>query len=113
MTYSSNDKLIEEVRKRLLECKKKNYYNYYKANGINFQDLRRISTLAQRRSSIGRRSSIKLKANRNLLTEDKINLRLVPVIKSVKAIIRFRKDNNDNHQRYNIEENAPKKFIKI
>ena len=108
MIYSSNDKLIEEVRKRLLEYKKKNYYNYYKTNGINFQDLRRISTLAQRRNSIGRRSSIKLKADRNLLTEDKINLRLVPIIKSVKEIIRFRKDNSDNHKRYNIEENAQK-----
>jgi hypothetical protein len=108
MIFSSNDKLIDEVRKRLLEGKKKNYYNYYKVNGINFQDTRRISTLAQRRSSISRRSSIKVKTSRNLLAEDKINLRLVPVIKSVKAIMRLRKDNNDNHKRYNTEANTQK-----
>ena len=112
MIFSSNDKLIDEVRKRLLEGKKKNYYNYYKVNGINFQDTRRISTLVQRRSSISRRSSIKVKTSRNLLAEDKINLRLVPLIKSVKAIMRLRKDNNDNHKRYNTEANTQKNSLR-
>ena len=95
--FSSNDKLIDEVRKRLVEFKRKNFYNYHKANGLNFLEAKRLSTLVSRRSSLSRRGSTKLKTKRNLI-EDKINLRLVPVIKSIKAIMSIRKDNNDNHK---------------
>ena len=103
--FSSNDKLIDEVRKRLVEFKRKNFYNYHKANGLNFLEAKRLSTLVSRRSSLSRRGSTKLKTKRNLI-EDKINLRLVPVIKSIKAIMSIRKDNNDNHKRYHTEGNA-------
>ena len=102
--YSSNDKLIDEVKQRLLSFKKKNYNNYNE-NGSNIIESRRISTLIPRRSSRSKRTTIKLKTNRNFLTEDKINLRLVPVIKSVKAIIRFRKDSNNNYKIYTTEDN--------
>ncbi len=100
--YSSNDKLIDEVRKRLLEFKKKNNYKYHKANGVNFLEARKITTLAQ-----SRKSTTKLKTARNLLTEEKINLRLVPLIKSVKAIVKYRQDSNDICKRYNTEINTP------
>ena len=89
--YSSNDKLIDEIRKRLLTIRKKNPFHYNKEKDI---ETKRLSTLMARRNSESHRGTIRRKTNFNYLSEDKINLRLVPIIKSEKAIMILKKDDN-------------------
>lgn len=88
--YSSNDKLIDEIKKRLLTIRKNNPISFHRQSGVRYLEVRRISTLIPRKGSDSRKSSLLPK---NFLTEDKINLRLVPVIKSEKAIMKLSKDN--------------------
>ena len=89
--YSSNDKLIDEIRKRLLTIRKKNPLHNHKGND---GEIRRLSTLMARRGSGSHRATIRRKTNLNYLSEDKINLRLVPIIKSEKAIMILKRDDN-------------------
>jgi hypothetical protein len=88
--YSSNDKLIDEIRKRLLTQRKNNPLHFIQ-NGL---ETRRISTLMPRKGSESKRNTIRRQTNLNYLSEDKINLRLIPVIKSEKAIMIIKKDDN-------------------
>ena len=93
--YSSNDKLIDEVKQRLLSVNKNRPVSNYLEGGVRYVEVRRLSTLMQRKGSESKRTTIRKKTNINYLNEDKINLRLVPVMKSAKAIFRFTK-NDDN-----------------
>ena len=100
--YSSNDKLIDEIKKRLLSFRKNNPITIRHESGVRYIEVRRISTLVPRRGSESRKSSLLMK--KNFLNEDKINLRLVPVIKSEKAIMKLNKDNNKIFQTEIIED---------
>ena len=97
--YSSNDKLIDEVKQRLLSAKKNRPISNYLEGGIRYVEVRRLSTLIQRKGSESKnkRTTIRKKTNTNYLNDDKINLRLIPVMKSEKAIFTFTK--NDNNKR--------------
>ena len=92
--FSSNDKLIDEVRKRLIAINKKKPIKNYPRNTLKYIEVKRLSTLMPRKSSEGNRGSIKRKSTINYLIEDKINLRLVPLIRSEKAIMKLEKVNN-------------------
>ena len=94
--YSSNDKLIDEVKQRLLSVKKNRPMSNYLEGGVRYVEVRRLSTLMQRKGSESKRTTIRKKTNINYLNEDKINLRLVPVMKSAKAIFRFSKNDDNN-----------------
>ena len=95
--YSSNDKLIDEVKQRLLSVKKNNRpTSNYLEGGVRYIEVRRLSTLIQRKGSESKRTTIRKKTNPNYLNEDKINLRLIPVMKSAKAIFRFTKNDENN-----------------
>ena len=94
--YSSNDKLIDEVKQRLLSVKKNRLMSNYLEGGVRYVEVRRLSTLMQRKGSESKRTTIRKKTNINYLNEDKINLRLVPVMKSAKAIFRFSKNDDNN-----------------
>lgn len=97
--HSSNDKLIDEVKKRLLTIKKNKPISDFTESGVKYIEVRRLSTLLPRRISFeSKRPSITRHSKINFLTEDKINLRLVPVIKSEKAIMRLKKEDNNNNK---------------
>lgn len=103
--YSSNDKLIDEVKQRLLSVKKKRPISNYLEGGVRYVEVRRLSSLIQRKGSENKRCTIRKKTNINYLNEDKINLRLVPVMKSAKAIFRFTKNNDNNKINNKIDSN--------
>ena len=70
--YSSNEKLIDEVKKRLISIKKHNYHINLNQNSSNNVEARRLSTLVPRKQSQIKRSSYKKKTI-NILNDDKIN----------------------------------------
>ena len=86
--YSSNDKLIDEVRKRLLSIKKHNFNYHINQNSINYAETRRLSTLIPRRLSVNRRSTIR-KKTQTLINEEKLNLRLIPLIRTAKNLLKI------------------------
>jgi hypothetical protein len=109
--YSSTDKLIDVVKSRLSSKKKNRPINNHLDGQVRYIEVRRLSTLIPRRGTVRRQT------NANHLTEDKINLRLVPVMKSEKAIMILKKDNNDNNkiaktQTYNSNDSRNKFFLK-
>ena len=109
--YSSTDKLIDVVKSRLSSKKKNRPINNHLDGQVRYIEVRRLSTLIPRRGTVRRQT------NTNHLTEDKINLRLVPVMKSEKAIMILKKDNNDNNkiaktQTYNSNDSRNKFFLK-
>lgn len=97
--FSSNDKLIEVVLKRLL-IKKKNNYNKLINNekSTNNIKVRRLSTLLSRGSADRKRFSIK--KNKNNLDGDKMNLKLIPLIKRRNILLKLK---NFNEMIFNTE----------
>ena len=57
--YSSNDKLIEEVKKRLLKRRKHKYNGNYQENTVKYIEIRRLSTLVPKRNFGSHRDSIR------------------------------------------------------
>ena len=109
--YSSTDKLIDVVKSRLSSIKKSRPINNHREGQVRYIEVRRLSTL------IPHRGSVRLPTNANHLNQDKINLRLVPVMKSEKAIWIFKNNNNDNNnkiaktQTYNANDSRNKLFL--
>ena len=87
--YSSNEKLIDEVKKRLISIKKHNYRLHLTQNTSNNVESRRLSTLVPRRQSGIKRSSYRKKTI-NILNDDKINLRLIPLVRTAKNLKKLR-----------------------
>ena len=101
--YSSNDKLIEEVKKRLLKRRKNKYNANYQENTVKYIEIKRLSTLVPKRNFGSHRDSIRRKSKINYLTEDKINLRLFPIIRSEKVIMHTNKA--EDNKEFNTEPN--------
>ena len=91
--YSSNDELIQEVKRRLMLMKKKKNRVYQ--NPSNYREVKILTTLVPRGNSESRRSSL-LKNAQNFMEENNLNLRLIPFIKTTKALIK-RIKNNKSH----------------
>lgn len=91
--YSSNDELIQEVKRRLMLMKKKKNRVYQ--NPSNYREVKILTTLVPRGNSESRRSSL-LKNAQNFMEENYLNLRLIPFIKTTKALIK-RIKNNKSH----------------
>jgi hypothetical protein len=91
--YSSNDELIQEVKRRLMQMKKKKNRVYQ--NPSNYREVKILTTLIPRGNSESRRSSL-LKNAQNFMEENNLNLRLIPFIKTTKALIK-RLNNNNSH----------------
>ena len=95
--YSSNDELIKEVKKRLLQMKKKKNRVYQ--NPSNYREVKILTTLVPQGNSESRRTSL-LKNAQNFMEENNLNLRLIPFIKTTKALIKrinnYNNNNNDN-----------------
>ena len=87
--YSSNEKLIDEVKKRLISIKKHNYHINQNQNSSNNVEARRLSTLVPRKQSQIKRSSYKKKTI-NILNDDKINLRLIPLVRTANNLKKLR-----------------------
>jgi hypothetical protein len=87
--YSSNEKLIDEVKKRLISIKKHNYHINLNQNSSNNVEARRLSTLVPRKQSQIKRSSYKKKTI-NILNDDKINLQLIPLVRTAKNLKKLR-----------------------
>jgi hypothetical protein len=87
--YSSNEKLIDEVKKRLISIKKNNYHINLNQNSSNNVEARRLSTLIPRKQSEIKRSSCKKKTV-NILNDDKINLQLIPLVRTAKNLKKLR-----------------------
>jgi hypothetical protein len=83
--YSSNEKLIDEVKKRLISIKKHNYRINLNQNSSNNVEARRLSTLAARKQSEIKRSAYRKKTI-NILNDDKINLRLIPLVRTAQNL---------------------------
>lgn len=92
--YSSNDELIQEVKRRLLLMKKKKNRVYQ--NPENYREVKILTTLMPRGNSESRRSSL-LKNTPNFMEENNLNLRIIPFIKTTKALIKRLKNNKSNN----------------
>jgi hypothetical protein len=92
--YSSNDELIKEVKRRLLLMKKKKNRVYQ--NPSNYMEVKILTTLVPHGNSESRRASL-LKNAQNLMEENNLNLRLIPFIKTTKALINRIKNNNSHN----------------
>lgn len=99
--YSSNDELIQEVKRRLMLMKKKKNRVYQ--NPSNYREVKILTTLVPRGNSESRRSSL-LKKAQNFMEENNLNLRLIPFIKTTKALIkRFKNNKSHNTKIVNTE----------
>jgi hypothetical protein len=92
--YSSNDELIQEVKRRLMLMKKKKNRVYQ--NPSNYREVKILTTLMPRGNSESRRSSL-LKNAPNFMEEHNLNLRIIPFIKTTKALIKRIKNNNSHN----------------
>ena len=112
--YSSNEKLIDEVKRRLISIKKHNYHINMNQNSLNNVETRRLSTLAPRKQSEVKRSSYRKKTI-NIKNDDKINLRLIPLVRTAKNLKKLRNLNEKivNKEAYNIHCSRNKKKDKI
>lgn len=90
--YSSNEKLIDEVKKRLISIKKHNYHINLNQNSSNNVEARRLSTLIPRKQSEIKRSSCRKKTV-NILNEGEINLQLIPLVRTAKNLKKLRNMN--------------------
>jgi len=96
--FSSNDKLIEVVLKRLIKKKKNNYDNIINQKSTNNIKVRRLSTLLARGSADKKRFSIS--KNKNILEGNKMNLKIVPLIKRRNILLKLK---NFNEMIFNTE----------
>ena len=102
--FSSNDKLIEAVLKRLIKKKKNNFYN----DILNDQKItnnikvRRLSTLLSRGSADKKRFSVAKSGN-------KMNLKIVPLIKRRNILLKMK---NFNEMIYNTESVEFNNYVK-
>lgn len=94
--YSSNDELIQEVKRRLMLMKKKKNRVYQ--NASNNREVKILTTLVPRGNSESRRSSL-LRNAPNLTEENNLNLRLIPFIKTTKALIKRLNNHKNNNKR--------------
>ena len=97
--FSSNDKLIEVVLKRLVKKKKNNYdYIFNNQKSTNNIKVRRLSTLLSRGSDDKKRFSIT--KNKNFKEGNKMNLKIIPLIKRRNILLKLK---NFNEMIFNTE----------
>ena len=91
--FSSNDGLIEEVRQRI-KNNNNNNNNNNKNNNIDYIEVRRLTTLIPKNFNESRKPSL-LKRNQYYLEDDnnKINLRLIPLVRTSKNLFRLKNQN--------------------
>ena len=102
--FSSNDKLIEAVLKRLIKKKKNNFYNdiLNDQKTTNNIKVRRLSTLLSRGSADKKRFSVTKSGN-------KMNLKIVPLIKRRNILLKMK---NFNEMIYNTESVEFNNYVK-
>lgn len=102
--FSSNDKLIEAVLKRLVKKKKNNFYDdiINDQKTTNNIKVRRLSTLLSRGSADKKRFSVTKSGN-------KMNLKIVPLIKRRNILLKMK---NFNEMIFNTESVEFKNYVK-